>query len=105
MTVILAHRDEHVTGFINLNFAPVPSIGTIDPDGTLTLEGILRQSDSLGSYETRIDWKTTVDSSGSMRGSLVETRPSFSNNRTTPPARIRYQIVSVRRTASAMPVP
>jgi hypothetical protein len=103
----LADRDEHMTGFItNLSLGPVgvPSTGTIDLAGTLTLNGVLRQSDSLGSYETRIDWKTTLDSSGNMRGSLVETRPSFSNNRTTPPARIRYEIVSVRRTASAMRV-
>jgi hypothetical protein len=108
MAVILALREEHVTGFItNSSVGPVavPSTGTIDLDGTLTLEGILRSSDSLGSYETRIDWKSTIDSAGAMRGTFVETRPSFTNNRTTPPARIRFQIVSLRRTGSAMQVP
>jgi Bacterial Ig-like domain (group 2) len=101
IAAILAHRDEHVTGFITNETAgpaAVPSTGTIDLDGTLTLEGILRSSDSLGTVETRIDWKTTIDPTGVMRGTFVETRPSFSNNRTTPPARIRYQIESLRRT-------
>ena len=101
LEAILAYRDEQVTGFItNLTVGPVgvPSSGTIDLDGTLTLNGILRQSDSLGSFETRIDWKTTIDSTGAMRGNFLETRPSFTNNRTTPPARIRFKIESLRRT-------
>jgi hypothetical protein len=101
---LLTHRDEHVTGFVDGVSLAIPSSGTIDLDGTLRLEGVLRQSDSIGSYETRIAWTATLDSGGGLRGSFVEVRPSFGNNRTTPPARIRCQIVSGRRTAPAVQV-
>jgi hypothetical protein len=99
IAAILAHRDEHVTGFVtSARGLVLPSSGMIDLDGTLKLAGALQRSDSIGSYETRMDWTTTLDSNGGLHGSYVEVQPAFSNNRMTPPARIRSQIVSGRRT-------
>lgn len=98
LLAVLTHRDDQVTGFVSLSAGVIPSTGAIDLDGTLTLEGVLQRSDAVGSYETRVtEWKTTLDPTGTMRGGFVVVLPSFSNNRTTSPARIRYQIVSLRR--------
>jgi len=106
IAAVLTHRDEHVAGFVSVTeCCPViPAKGTIDLSGALILDGVLERRDSIGSYEWRLlDWKTTIDSAtGSMRGSFVQTKPAFGNNRTTPPTRIRCEIIDLRRTSQVL---
>jgi Big-like domain-containing protein len=97
LQALISQRDEAVLGFVN----GIPSSGTIDEDGTLTLEGVLQERDALGPYEYRVtEWRSRIDAGGGMRGGFVMVRPSFSP-RTAPPARVRYEIVTATRAALA----